>query len=79
MQNGMYVMDDDDVRDLLRQACEAAGSQRAFALEHGINIGLLSSIYNGHRRPVPQVLEALGLRVVKGYQRSGELDERDRL
>lgn len=58
------VFDDNDALVLLKAAIERAGSQAAFARDHGIDRSYVSQILTG-RSPVAQsVIKALGLRRV---------------
>ena len=50
------------VREVLRAACEREGSQRAWAIKHGISPQFLSEVLNGRKEPSPAVLEPLGMR-----------------
>lgn len=50
-----------DVQNMLRQACEKAGSQRAFALEHGLAAQYLTQVLSGERPPSAKLCEALGI------------------
>lgn len=51
-----------EVRDRLLVACRAAGSQRAWALAHGISPVYVGEVLKGVRDPGPLVLRVLGLR-----------------
>jgi DNA-binding phage protein len=58
------ILDDKDVRVLLRAAIEREGSISAFARRHGLERSQLNNMLN-ERRPVSRpVLKALGLRKV---------------
>jgi hypothetical protein len=54
-------MTDEQVRRLLRAACEKAGSQSEWGRTHGIAQQYVSMVLNKRRPPGPQILEALGL------------------
>lgn len=55
-----------DVHQLIRAACEAQGSQAAWAALHGLSPSYLSDVLHMKRDPGPAILEALGLiRVVR--------------
>jgi DNA-binding phage protein len=58
------ILDDKDVRVLLRAAIEREGSISAFARRHGLERSQLNNMLN-ERRPLSRpVLKALGLRKV---------------
>jgi hypothetical protein len=58
------ILDDKDVRLLLRAAIEQGGSISAFSRRHGLELSQLNKMLNG-RRPVSRaVVKALGLRKV---------------
>ena len=58
------ILDDKDVRLLLRAVIEQEGSISAFARRHGLELSQLNKMLNG-RRPVSRALvKALGLRKV---------------
>lgn len=50
----------DPVAELMR-AVEAAGSQRAWARQHGISLGYVNDVLLGRREPGPAILAALGI------------------
>ena len=58
-----------EVRALLRRECEEAGSQREWALAHGITMTDVSYVLTGRRPPGPTLLRALGLTRVINYVR----------
>jgi len=62
--NDLFVLNDDDVLDLLRAAVKRQGSQTAFAQHHGINRSYLNMVLRGKRRMGHAVADALGLRIV---------------
>jgi hypothetical protein len=55
-------MDNEQILKRLRAACEKAGSQRAWALAHGIAPQYPNLVLTGRRPPGPQILRALGLK-----------------
>ena len=62
----LYVYTDSDLRDALRQRVHDAGSQRAFARQHGINHAYLSRIL-AQKRPVGKLVAGLlGYRLIRG-------------
>ena len=55
-----------DVYCRLRDACAAAGSQSAFAQQHGISDGHVSDVMHARVAPGRRILDALGLvRIVR--------------
>lgn len=63
----LELIDTEEVRRRLRAACEAEGSQMAFAAKHGIHRVLVSNIISGRREPTYQTARALGLTKVTRY------------
>ena len=63
----MSVFTTDDVRSLLLAACDAAGSQVAWARQWGISTGYVNDVLKGRKLPGPKILQALGLEA--GYYR----------
>lgn len=56
------------VRDLLRQACDASGSQQAWAQEHGVSPQYVGDVLLGRREPGDKILDGLGLRKIVTYE-----------
>lgn len=54
-------MTEDEVRDLLRQACERAGTKTAWATKHGLSLAYVSDVLVGRRGPGDGILKGLGL------------------
>lgn len=63
------LLDAEAVRSMLAAAIGAAGSQKAFAQQHGLSGAYLSEVVRGTRDPGPAVLGALGMEKVIGYRR----------
>lgn len=61
-------MDVDDVRRLLAQACEAVGSQRAWAKQNGLSSAYVNDVVTGKREPGAAILERLGLEKAVVYR-----------
>lgn len=55
----------DDVRIMLKEACNEAGSIRAWSREHDLSAAYISDIIVGRREPGPSVLSILGLEAVR--------------
>ena len=53
-----------EVRELLRKACEKAGTQGAWAKAHEVSAAYVSDVILGRRDPGPAICEALGLEAV---------------
>lgn len=64
----MELLDEDGVRGKLRQACDAAGGQKAWALANGFGRSYVHDVLKGNRRPSKNLAARLGceLRYVAG-------------
>lgn len=58
------LMTADDVRALLRDECDAAGSPAKWAKQHGYTRALLSYVLSGQRKITDRFAKELGLRIV---------------
>ena len=47
--------------EALREAVKSAGSQKAFACQHGLSQSDVSSALTGRRQPTPGILRALNI------------------
>jgi hypothetical protein len=65
---------DERVLQLLHAACKKAGSQSAWAREHGVRQQYVSLVLNGSRRAGPQILAALGLARVSRITKKARAD-----
>lgn len=69
-------MTEEDVRALLRLACDKAGSQRAFARKHKLSAAYVSDVIRGSRTPAHSICKALGLtravRYLVEYRKHGK-------
>ena len=65
-------MNVDEMRALLKLACERAGSQVAWAKAHDVGAAYLSDVLNGRREPGGKILRALGLRRLTCYRAADE-------
>jgi hypothetical protein len=54
----------DDVREMLRRECEAAGSREKWAHKHAMSPALVSFFLAGKQGPGPKIEGALGIRRV---------------
>ena len=59
----------DQVRDLLRAACDKAGSQSNWAKSAGLSPAYVSDVLAGKREPGPKVLRVLGVVVTAVYRK----------
>jgi hypothetical protein len=55
----------DDVRKLLKTACDKAGSLRRWAQQNDLSAAYVSDVLLGNRQPGPAVCDALGIEAVK--------------
>jgi len=60
----------EDVRNLIRQECAAAGSARAWAVKIGISGAYVSDVLAGKREPGDSILAPLGLERIVTYQKT---------
>jgi hypothetical protein len=65
----MSLHTDEDIRILLRQACQETGSQKAWAKQHGLSGSYVTDVLQGRRDPGKSVLDALGWERVVGYRK----------
>jgi transcriptional regulator with XRE-family HTH domain len=49
-----------EVVELLRRACAKAGSQRAWARQHGVSVAYVSDVLRGRRDPGKSILAEIG-------------------
>jgi len=54
-------MTTDDVRKMMLDACDAAGSAAAWAAKHGISRAYVTDVRLGRREPGAKILAALGV------------------
>ena len=62
-------MTTDEVRELLLEMCEEAGSQQAWAKAHRISPQYVTDVLKERRAPGDKILSALGLRRAVTYER----------
>ncbi len=60
-----------DVRDRLRAACKAAGSQAAWATANDVTAAYVNDVLLGRREPGAAILRGLGLVRVTVYRDAG--------
>jgi hypothetical protein len=60
----------DDVRNLLRRACEQAGTAAAWAKNHDLSAAYVSDTLSRKREPGPAILRALGLTSETQYRKA---------
>lgn len=61
------------VHGLIREACDAAGGQKAWANQHGMSPSYVSEVLHMKREPGPAILDALGVVRVVRYLRKADL------
>ena len=57
----MEIIEEAEVRKMVRKACKEFGSLRAFAAHLGVSAAFVSDIARGNREPSGKVLQYLGL------------------
>ena len=57
----MEIIDESEVRKMVRRACKEHGSLRSFAAHLGVSAAFISDIARGNREPSGKVLQYLGL------------------
>ena len=62
-------MNTDAVRDMLRNACNAAGTQAAWAAKHKLAPTYVSDVLNGNRDPGEKICKALGIEPEVSYRK----------
>lgn len=65
-------MSADKVRDMLRAACEAAGSQKAWAAANRVSTAYTNDVLTGRREPGDAICAALGVCRVVAYRKLSE-------
>jgi hypothetical protein len=58
-----------DVRNMLRKACDKAGGITAWARENKVSVAYVSDVINGRREPGPAVCRAFDLEAVVHYRK----------
>ena len=58
----MKIIEESEVRKMVREACKEHGSLRAFSAHLGVSAAFVSDIARGSREPSGKVLEYLGLK-----------------
>jgi DNA-binding transcriptional regulator YdaS (Cro superfamily) len=59
----------DEVRENLRRACNAAGTQKAWAELHALSPAYVNDVLQGNRAPGQSILDALELEAAVVYRR----------
>ena len=62
------VVTEKQLRKILKARCDEAGSQRAWAKQHGLEESVVSRVVNGDRGFTDVVLKALKATRVKQYE-----------
>jgi hypothetical protein len=68
-------MNRNEFTKLLVDACDAAGSQKAWASAHGFAGSFVSDVIKERRKPSERMLSALRLRRVESFEPIGEAVE----
>ena len=61
------MITDKELLKILRKACDKAGSQRKWALEHDMSPAHVNDVLKGHRGAGKKILDALGYKRVVGF------------
>ena len=61
-------MTESEVRELIRETCRRAGSQKNWAAQSGFSAAYLCDVLEGRRAPGNAILVPLGLRRVVSYE-----------
>ena len=61
-------MSEQEVLDIIRQAVDRAGSQKAFAELCGVSAPYLSDVLKGNRSPGERILNQLGIKKFTDYE-----------
>lgn len=51
----------------LRNACDAAGGQTAWAAAHGLSVSYVNDVLNARKDPGPKIAAALGLQKIVAF------------
>ena len=62
------MLSTEQVREQLKTACDQAGSQAAWAREHGMSAAYVHDVINGRRGLGKAILEALTIRRIVQYE-----------
>jgi transcriptional regulator with XRE-family HTH domain len=65
-----------DVLKILRDQITIAGSQRKFALQHGISPAYLNEVLHGKRPPGPVILKAIDIELEYYYRSTTDIELR---
>ena len=57
----MEIIDETEVRKMVREACKKYGSLRAFAAHLGVSAAFVSDVARGNREPSGKILLHFGL------------------
>lgn len=57
----------DELRKMLRDACEAEGSQTAWAAKNGVSLAYVNDVLAGRRNPGEGISKAFGLKPITVY------------
>ena len=68
-KRGKSGMTATEVRSMLKRACTAAGTARAWAKAHGVSEAYVSDVLNSRRDPGEAICKALGLVSEQTYRK----------
>lgn len=66
------MLNTQDILKRLLAAVEQAGSQKAFALRHGLSEQYVSDVIRGRRELGQKILDALGVERIVSYREKGD-------
>jgi len=66
----MATINDTQLLQILQSACEKAGSQWKWAMQHTLSPAYVSDVLNGRRAPGDSILRALGYEKEVNYKKS---------
>ncbi len=64
---GSELFTPEDVREILRAACEKAGGQKAWADKHDVSSAYVCDVLQGRREPGHMILRGLRMRRLVRY------------
>jgi DNA-binding transcriptional regulator YdaS (Cro superfamily) len=62
------MLNENDLRQILRHRCESAGSAAKFARQADLSEGLVSQILSGRQKMGPKMARALGYRKIIRFE-----------
>lgn len=68
----LNLLNEEDVRGILREAFKEAGNASIWAWENGYSKAYVSYVVNGRKRPSKRMLDDLGLKEISMYAKMEE-------